>query len=232
MQVLKTDFNGNPNVGLYGYCNNEYCLLGREVDAKTAKELEKVLKVPVHQISICGTSLLGVFFAGNNSRLLVPEIAFDYELKQLDKLGIDYEVIKARLTALGNNLLCNDNGCLANPEFSADQKKRIRQALNVALKPGTIAGLGTVGSLGALNSRGGIVHRDITRDETGYAEELLGTRLIPSTVNMGSPYIRSGLLMNDNGFIIGSASGGPEIVEIEQELGFLELKKQRKGEKS
>lgn len=228
MHVLKTSFNGNPNVGLYGYCNNDYCLLGREVPARTAKQIARVLDVPVHQLTVCGTSLIGVFVAGNSKTLLVPEIVFDYELKQLDKLNIEYAVIKSRATALGNNLLCNDIGCLANPEFSADQKKRIRQALGVSLKPGTIAGLGTVGSLGAMNSTGCIVHRDITSAETTYLEKVLGIGCIPSTVNMGSPYIKSGLLCNDYGFVVGDMSGGPEIANIEQELGFLEILKPKK----
>ena len=202
MHVLKTDCNGNPNIGLYGYCTDEYCLLGTEVPKETAKKIEKVLGVPVHQMTMCGTSLIGVFANGNSRTLLVPEIAFDYELKQLDKLGIRYTVIKARLTALGNNLLCSDEGCLANPDFSADQKKQIRQALGTSLKPGKIAGLGTVGSLGARNSTKCIVHRDISHHEKKFVEELLGVECAPSTVNMGSPYIRSGLLCNDNGFII------------------------------
>lgn len=232
MSVLKTNFNGNPNVGLYGYCCNDYCLLGREVPAKKVKEIERVLDVPVHQVTICGTSLIGVFVAGNSKILLVPEIVFDYELKQLDRLKIDHEIIKSRATALGNNLLCNDNGCLANPEFSADQKKCIRQALGVSLKPGTIAGLGTVGSLAVLNSRGCIVHRDITSAETRHLEGILGMRCTPSTVNMGSPYIKSGILCNDNGFVVGDASGGPEMANIEQDLGFLEQRpKKRKVRK-
>jgi translation initiation factor 6 len=228
MRVLKTNFTGNPNVGLYGYCNDSYCLLGREVPARKAKQVGRVLDVPVHQVTICGTSLIGVFVTGNSQMLLVPEIAFDYELKQLDKLKIDYTIIRSKSTALGNNLLCNDKGCLANPDFSADQKKRIRQALGVALKPGKIAGLGTVGSLAVLNSKGCIVHRDITRAEARYIEDLLGLRCTPSTINMGSPYIRSGVLCNDKGFIVGDASGGPEITNIEQELGFLEPKKRKR----
>lgn len=223
MGALKTNFNGNPNVGLFGYCTNEYCLLGTEVKEKDAKEVGEALGVPVHRITICGTSLLGVFLAGNSHMLLVPEIAFDYELKKLEELGIKYTVIKTKQTALGNNLLCNDNGCLASTEFSAFTKKRIREALNVSLKPGTIAGLPTVGSLGALNSRKGIVHREIENDEKAYAEELLDIDLEPSTVNMGSPYVRSGLLCNDKGFVVGDMSGGPEIANISQEMGYTEV---------
>ena len=74
MHVLIANVQGNPNVGLYGYANDQYCLLGTEVPSKTAKKIEKVLKVPTHRISMCGTSLVGVFVTGNNKCLLVPEI--------------------------------------------------------------------------------------------------------------------------------------------------------------
>ncbi len=222
MHVITTNFNGNPNIGLYGFCNNKVCLLGQEVSEECAKEIELVLKVPVHRVTVCGTSLIGVFVTGNDNKILLPDIAFDYEQKKLKSLGIDFELIKCHLTALGNNILCNENGALVNPEFSSDQKKRIRQALGVSLKPGTIAGFDTVGSLAVLNGAGCVVHRDITDEEADYLEDLLGINCVSSTVCMGSPYIASGVLCNDNGFVISDSCGGPEIVNIDESLGFLE----------
>jgi translation initiation factor 6 len=227
MHALKTDFNGNFNIGLFGFCTNRFCLLGKEVQKSKALELEKVLNVPVHQITICGTSLIGVFITGNSKTILVPSIAFDYEIEQLKRLDIAFSVINTNLTALGNNILCNDFGCVVNPDFSADQKKRIRQVLGVTVKPGTIAGLNCVGSLSVLNSSGCAVHRDIEADEAGFIEETLKTRCVPSTINMGSPWLRSGVICNDFGFAVGNASGGPEISNIEIELGFLEKNKRK-----
>lgn len=221
MHILRTNINGNPNVGLYGYCTDDYCLLGQEVPEDKAEEIGKVLQVPVHCLTMCGTSLIGVFVNGNSNTLLVPKIAFDYELKKLDKLKIPYKTVDVKLTALGNNLLCNDDGCLANPDFSADEKKRIRQALGVKVVPGKIAGLGTVGSVAALNNTKCLVHRDITHAERRAIEQLLNIECEPSTVNMGSPYIRSGMLCNNKGFVIGDASGGPEVVNVDEEMGFL-----------
>ncbi len=221
MHVIMTNFHGNPNVGLYGFANDQYCLLGRDVPHHQAQEIEKALKVPVHQISMCGTSLIGAFCAGNNHTLLVPSLAFHHELDVLDRLKIKYTVIKTKLTALGNNLLCNDYGCLANPEYSADTKKIIRQALDVALKPGTIAGLETVGSSGALNTHGCVIHRDIVKAELDYVEDLLQTTCETATVNMANPMVRSGIICNSKGFVVGDHSGGPEVNHIDHALGFL-----------
>ncbi len=221
MHVLMTAFEANPNIGLFGYANDKYCLLGRSVPLKTANVVEKVLKVPVHRISMCGTSLVGAFCNGNNNMLLVPEIAFKEELKVLDDLKIPYTIIKTKLTAFGNNLLCNDEGCLASPEYSAEVKKRIREALNVPLKPGKIADLDTVGACAVLNTKGCVIHRDATTTEIKFVEKLLGIECMTGSVNMGSPYLRSGVLANSNGFIVGNASGGPEVNNIDQGLGFL-----------
>jgi translation initiation factor 6 len=220
MKVLKTNFNSNPNVGLYGYCTDEYCLLGHVVSDEKAKEVEKVLKVPVHRITMCGTSLAGVFLAGNSKTLLVPEIAFDNELKELDRLGIHYKTIKTHATAFGNNILCNDNGCVVSPEFTEGQRKKIGEALGVKVTVGTIAGLDIVGSVAVRNSKGCLVHRDIDDDEKKNVEKMLGLECTPSTINMGSPHLSSGILCNDNGMVVGDTSGGPELIEAEEALGL------------
>ena len=38
---------------------------------------------------------------------------------------------------------------------------------------------------------------------------------------MGVPFIGSGIVCNNHGFIIGDASGGPEIVNADEALGFI-----------
>lgn len=221
MKTFRSNFNGNPNVGLYGYCTNEYCLLGHVVSDEKVKEVEKALKVPVHRVTMCGTSLIGVFVAGNSKTLLVPEIAFDNELAKLEELGVKYTVIKANATAFGNNILCNDHGCVVSEEFTEEQRKKIKKALGVKVETCTIAGLDIVGSVAVLNGRGGLIHRDVDDAEKAKVEKILGMKCAPSTINMGSPHLRSGILCNDNGMVVGDASGGPELVEAENELGLL-----------
>ncbi|MFC1697174.1 translation initiation factor IF-6 [Nanoarchaeota archaeon] len=221
MHILRTNFNGNPNVGLFGFATEEYCLIGKEVKKKDIKEIEKVLKVPCHRISLCGTSLIGAFAAGNSNILLLPEIVFEEELKVLDNLKIKYQVIKTHLTAFGNNILCNDNGCLVNPEFSAVQKKQIRTALNVPLKPGTIAGLDIVGSLGISNKNACIVHRNASDEEIEKVSDLLELEVHTGTANFGNPFVKSAIIANSNGFVIGGQSTGVEVNNVDDMLGFL-----------
>lgn len=222
MHVIQAHTQGNPNIGLYGYATDAYCILGPE--AANLKELaEEALQVPVIITTIAGTSLAGVFLAGTSAKLLVPDIIFDHELAVLKKAGITVEVLETTHTALGNNLVVNDSGALAGPMFSERERADIERALGLAVHSFGIAGIEVVGSSMVVTTKGALIHRDATRFEQDMATDILRLpRIAPGTVNLGVPYVRSGILANSNGFLIGSSSGGPEIANADEALGFLE----------
>ncbi|MFT4305201.1 MAG: translation initiation factor IF-6 [Candidatus Woesearchaeota archaeon] len=225
MHILKTDINGNPNIGLYGFVTNKYCLLGEEISDTLAKKISDVLKVPYFKLNIAGTSLLGVFLTGNDDNLLIPNIAFSWEIEKIDKIskeiGFKYSIIDSELTALGNNIICNKNYCLVNPDYNDDIKKQIKKALDLDVKEAKIANLPTIGSLTALNDKGCAIHRDAEQFEIDFISDKLNISCETATVNMGNPFIKSGILVNNNGFVIGKASGGPEITYLDEIFGFL-----------
>lgn len=214
MRVFRTSFSQNPNIGLYVYCNNTYCLAGRIVPENQLKQIEEVLNVPVIRMSAAGTSLLGVFFAGNDSCLLVPELVFEDELKVLEKNSIKYQVVRTKLTALGNNIACNNNGAIINDEF--EDVAQIK-ALKVPVQKSVIAGLNIPGALCAANDSAAICHKGITKNETEKAESLLKARVLAATIN-NSPFIKSGLVMNNHGYLISDNAKMLEISLIDQIL--------------
>ena len=220
MALIQTNIHGNPNVGLYGYITDTYGIVGLEVPEDLVQRMQKIFHVPLYHMNICGTSLVGVFLTGNSTTLLVPPIILEHEQKLLDRHKIKYTIIPTTLTALGNNILCNNNVALVNPEFSANIKKTLRQALNVPLKPGTIAGVGTVGSQAALNCAGCFINQEMTDEEEAYLAELIKIPLCRGTINMGGPQIRSGLLANDHGMVISTHSSGIEAMEAESCMGL------------
>lgn len=221
MHLLKTSFNSNPNVGLYGFATDKYCLLSPEVNKKLVEQIGKMLKVPIHQMNICGTSLLGAFLSGNSNSLLVPSIAFDSELEKLDKLKIPYTVIDTKHTALGNNILCNDNGCFLSTDFTKETVEEIQKALVVPVERGRIADLRIVGACGVANNKGCLLHRDASQEDVDLIGSLLKVSCDTGTANLANPYVSSAIITNSNGFIIGGLSGGPEINHIDEVLGFL-----------
>ncbi len=229
MPVLTTIFNGNPNVGLAGYCatadGKRLCLLGERLHQEEQDEIARALGAEVHHLTVAGTPMPGVFLAGNGYALLVPGIAFHQEIELLKRLGLPIHVFETGLTCLGNNLVANEHGCIASPEFTAAELKRLEKLLKVPVKKLRIAGLDTPGACLVLNGSKGVIHRDASEEEIATVKEVLGLdSLEPASVGLGSPYVRAGVLANDYGFVVSSQSGGPEIVHIEQSLGYLEKK--------
>ncbi len=209
---------GNPNIGMYIFATNTYALVGQDMPKKMCEEVEKTLKVPVHKISAAGTSLTGVFFAGNSHCLLVPEIMFQEEIDLLKKAGIVFAVIKSHLTALGNNILANDKGAIVNKEFDDKAIEQIHISLKVPVVRATIAGIHVVGSSAVLNKNGCLIHRDVTEEEKKKVEETLAIHCEECTVNLGNPYLRSGIVCNDYDYILGDNTRGPEVQIIHQTL--------------
>jgi translation initiation factor 6 len=219
--VMIANYNANPNIGLFCYANDKYCLVPRGFSSKLKKEFEEVLKVPVYEVNAAGTSLLGVFFAGNDNCLLVPEIMFESELKELEEYGINYHVVKSELTALGNNLVINNNICIASPDYEPAVLKDIEKALKIPVKQGMIAGLNTVGSLARGNTHGYLVSPDIEEFEKKFIKDNLKANITEGTLNFGSPYVSSAMICNSYGFVVGDISGGPEIQNADEALGFI-----------
>jgi putative translation initiation factor eIF-6 len=178
--------------------------------------------VPVHQTNMAGTPMLGAFCAGNSHCLLLPPIALPEELKFLEKLGIKYEVIDTNLTALGNNILCNDHCCIVSPKMEPEAVAQIEAALKVKAVTGTIAGLDNVGSLAAIHSRMGIISIDAEDEELERLEKLLKVRLTKTTLGMGVAYVSSSIILNSHGFVVSDRSSGIEIADADSALGFLD----------
>ncbi|MFH1212071.1 MAG: translation initiation factor IF-6 [Candidatus Woesearchaeota archaeon] len=222
MGALIIGVAGNPNVGLYGFATDKYVLLSKEFPQKIVEAIEAALGVPAFQVEIAGTPLVGAFVNGNEDCLLAPDIIFDSEAEKLKKAGINFRIIPTRLTCLGNNLLIGPKGAFANPEFSDADIKLIEKALNIPVERKGFLDINAVGSLGAFNHKKLLIHHDLPAKDVRLIERKLGVKVGLGTINMGNPYVKSGIISNKNGFIIGHASGGPEINNVEEVLGYLD----------
>jgi translation initiation factor 6 len=224
MHALVTDFDGMVNVGLYAFANDKFVLLGREVPEKLEEQLKEVFKVPIHRITLAGTSLIGVFVAGNNHQIIIPGITFEHEREALHKLGIDFKVFDTKLTGLGNNIIMGDAHALVNPEFTDAETKKIGELMGVKAERAKFKDVNAIGNLAVINTGRGraLVSNDLNAEEIRLMENTFKVKLTPGSVNMGSPYIKSGVIVNKHGFVMGSASGGPELANADEALGFLE----------
>ena len=224
-QILKLNFHGDPNVGLHGVATDKFCLIGRSAREHEVKEIESALKVPVIQVGLYGTDLIGIFASANSEKVILPEIIYDSELKilreKLKKIGVEVEIIKTEHTAFGNNIILNDKAGVVSKIYDKKTFEQIKKAFpKVKFEQMELEGLSVVGSLGAVTARGGLFSPNISEDDIKKIETLFGFEIGLGTVNMGNPFVSSGIIANSNGFIIGSSSSGYEMSRAFESLGF------------
>jgi translation initiation factor 6 len=214
----KARFNGDPNVGLYGFATDNYCLLGMTPQKNVLETVRKTIgKVKI--TTLAGTELAGLFAAGNSNGIILPKIIEEHEIRQLKKMfDLNLEVIRSKQTALGNLILCNDKGCMISRSL-IKFKKHISDALGCEVVTGTVSGLGIVGSTAAATNIGCLCHREATEKEMEKIEQILKVRVDVGTVGYGSPFIRSGVIVNSNGVLYADGTTGAELGRIEEVFG-------------
>lgn len=225
--VDSIDIKGEVNIGLMIYANDKFALVPKMIDQKTIKIIKDILKVPCYKVSVAGTPLIGVFLNGTADKILVPEITFDKELEELHKIGKEHGVkfikFESELTCLGNNMLISNEKALLNPDYNKDEVKEVEKLLKIKAKTAIIAEIEIVGATVVINhnKKKALVHREASDKDIKLIEKTFEVKVETGSVNMGSPYIKSGIVCNKNGFLIGTESGGPEITNADQGLGFI-----------
>lgn len=212
---------GNPNIGIYVFVNNRLALVPKGIDGGVKRKIADVLSVEVFEATIAKSSLIGVFVAGNDRAVLVPRIAEEDEIEYLRSIGLPISVIDAVYTALGNVVLSNNRAALLHPEIPDADAIKIVEALGVERwKKATIAGVPTVGSAAVITGKGGVVHPDASDTELEELREFFGVPVDTGTVNFGIAFIKTGLLANNVGALVGERTTGPEIMRIMRALNL------------
>ena len=215
MDITKCAVYGGVNVGLYVTVGDTFLLVPSGMEPAKADILSKLLGAPWHHISISGTRLLGAMCAHNGVSMILPKTLFqsEYDILQ-DILPDNIHVLDARYTALGNLICANRRGAIVSPLFSGPERGAIQDALDVETVSMHVAGMVQSGSVATTNDTGTVVHPMADEDEQGDIADILGTRVEPSTINNGVPYVSSGLLVNNTSIVIGDMTTGPEIMML------------------
>lgn len=215
------DFNGNPNIGIYMYVNDKFCLLGQKVNEEKKKEIEKTLQVPVYEINIIGTELIGIFLAGNNEFLLCPEV-FEREKEILKEICEKHKVklinIPEIKNTFGNNICFGEEEILINGNYEKEFIDKIKKETKlkiIEIKSKTYEAIGSTAIF--LNGKY-FFSQDYEKIEIkNIFDKIAGI----GTINSGSSYISSGIVGNSLGVILGSHSTTIEIQNIVETLEYL-----------
>ena len=221
MVIEKLSLFGNPNVGVYIFANDEIAIIPPGLENKVKNIIINTLKVQeVVETRIAGMNIVGVLVAGNNNGILLPRISNIEEIKILKRTfsGI-VEVLDVRATALGNIILANDVAAIVYPEIERIAIKIIKDVLDVeVIVPRSIADIVAVGAAGVVTNKGGLVHPDATDKEIEDLSKIFKVPIDVGTINFGVAFIKTGLVANSHGAIVGEKTTGPEIMRITQVL--------------
>lgn len=222
MPILLADLFGSPNIGVYAFCNEKLAIVPLGLSEKKVQRFRDNLGVEVCATSVGGSSLLGVLIAANSSGLILPHFVRDFEVERIRACtDLRVEVLEERLTAFGNLVLANDNGAVVHPDVPPSLRRTLRDVLDVEVTPGHIAGLPVVGALAVATKMGAIVHPAIMESEKSVIENTLGVETNTGTINGGVPFVKSGLLANSRGAVVGPLTRGAELMELTRTLQII-----------
>ncbi len=220
MEIYKLGLMGNANVGVFIYANDKVALVPPGITREEENTIQEALNVETVRIMIAGTFLHGILVVGNNNGIILPRNTnyeeIDVLSKLLKKYGLNVYLSGSRYTALGNMFLVNNKIGIASEEIEDSEINKISDTLGIEIIKKNIMGLPIPGSLAVINDSGGVIHPDVSDDEIKELEEILNIGLERSTVNAGIPFIKSGLVANNYGIIVGEITTGPEILRIKR----------------
>ncbi len=219
MNFERMNFEGDPNLGLYGFATDKYVLTGIN-RKKILRKMEKTLKVKPISTMMLNTEFVGIFCKGNSQGVILSEIMKGHELPLVKKMFDKVLVLKTDYSALGNLILMNDNGIIISPLIKPHARE-IKEFFSLPCEAMSISRSQIVGSLGLATNKGCLVHPRASDAEKRKIKDVLGVGVDIGTVNFGSPFPSSGVMANSSGFIASEESSGPELGRITEALGFL-----------
>lgn len=221
MTVTRINLNKIPYIGIFALATDDYLIAPQRFGKIPEKQILETMNVKIVKSQVSQSPLIGILSAGNKTGLLVPDL-IETDVENLKKeLGINVARMPGKYTALGNQILANDNGAIVNPDLSDDAIELVRETLNVPPERSTIAGLKSVGSAGVATNRGVLLHPDVTKDELSNVEEVLKVHADIGTALGGIKYVGACMVANSVGVLTGEPTTGPELGRIESSLGFV-----------
>jgi translation initiation factor 6 len=156
---------------------------------------------------------------GNDNGVLVPSIVVEEEVNELRRLGLNVAVLKTKYTAIANLVLTNNRKTVVSPIIEREYVNLIRDILGTEVVVDEICGTYLVGSIAVANDRGVLLSPDAKDDDVKKVRDYFNLNVDVGTVNRGRSFIRGGLVVNDNGGLVGNDTTGFEIVRIMQVFG-------------
>ncbi len=217
MSVILADVFGSPNIGVYCFCTEDVVIVPPGMTNRKMGQFEQALGVKVCSTTIGGSTLVGALVTGNSNGLLVPHTVRDYEYEKLRQFS-EIVVVNSRWTALGNVVLANDLGAVVHQDAPNEVTRAVNEGLKVEFAQSNIGTLPFVGALGIATNKGALLSPNTLKEERSIIESALQVDSELSSTNGGVQFVRSGILANSRGAVVGPLTRGAELMQISKAL--------------
>jgi translation initiation factor 6 len=222
MHLKQASYVGDPNIGLYVVATNKFVIApDNNIDGLN------ILSENIVYTKISETDFIGIFVVANSKGVLLPSIMGDMRFNKLkediykiDK-NINVEILDdIDVTALGNLIVCNDDYALISPLLE-NYKEKIENVLKVEVFVSKLIDMDIVGSVCVATNKGFLLSSNAEKEDYEFVENVFKIEGDIGSVNFGSPFVKSGIIVNDKSVLIGTQTSGPEITRIDEAFGFL-----------
>ena len=215
--IKLSSYNGVEYIGVYCAANESLALLPMDSVPEFRAIVVEALGVEIQVMNMAQANIIGSLVAMNSYGAVVSAMATDSEVEELSK-HLAVLRLEDKHNAAGNNILCNDNGAVINPEISPESFRAIAEVLQVEAVQQAIAGHSTVGSVCVATNKGVLCHPEITREEFDLVKSVLKVDGAIGTANYGASMVGACLIANSKGALVGYRSTPIELGRIEDAL--------------
>ncbi len=220
--LKRLNLTGNSNLGVYISVTDQIAIVPFNLPEVMEDSIKEALEIDVIRTTIAGSNLCGALTCGNSKGLIVSPYTFDKEIDVLEDNGLNIAKMEDKYTAVGNIIAANDNGAIVSPLLSENSINIIEDTLDIRVERLEIAGFNIIGSLATVTNKGALIHREASKSELKFVENIFKIEANIGTVGEGIALVGACSIANSYGAIVPENSTGPEMVRIEEALGFLE----------
>jgi len=213
--LRRLEVEGNPYVGVFCAANDELLVVPPGLPRAAIKHLDEALETR-HVVTLIGHStVIGSLLAMNSKGILASPFVEDAEL---DAIGDAVYPLPDRLSAVGNNVLCNDHGAVVHPGYDDEAVGFIHDVLGVPVVRGTVAATRTVGSVAVATNQGVLCHPHARPGEMEVLKTTLRVPVMITTANYGAAQVGACMVANSHGAVVGARTTPIELGRIEEGL--------------
>ncbi|HEY7588356.1 MAG TPA: translation initiation factor IF-6 [Thermoplasmata archaeon] len=215
--LRRLEVEGNPYVGVFCAANEEILITDPHVPRSAVRHISEALGAHALATSVAHSTIIGSLVAMNSNGILTSPFI---EPDEIEAIGDAVYPLPHRLSAVGNNVLCNDHGAVVHPGYDDEAVGFIREVLGVPVVRGTVAGVKTVGSAAVATNKGVLCHPHSKPAEMDLLKAQLRVPVSITTANYGAALVGACMVANSKGAVVGSRTTPIELGRIEEGLGL------------